>query len=96
MSSFRAPAYGVDVGMICINPEIIDVAPAIKMDLRKQADRSPIKPQGTSLGSSGALQANSRAELNTRVSLIPGVRHWDLPTCTRCASTDLHTLCHGQ
>ena len=73
--------------MIRINPEIIDVAPAIKMDLGRRVERSPFKPQGTLPRSSGASKsaASSRAELNcsTRLSSTPGARHWDLPPSTR-------------
>lgn len=46
--------------MIRINPEIIDMAPAIKMDLGRQVERSPFKPQGICLRSSGAIQADSK------------------------------------
>lgn len=83
--------------MICINPEIIDVTPTIEMDLGRKVGGSPFKPQGLSMRSSAALQADSkqqgRAELHTRLSCTPGARHWDLSTSTQCASTNLHTLC---
>lgn len=40
VSSFGAPPYRMNVWVICIDPKVIDVAPAIKMDLRRQGDMS--------------------------------------------------------
>lgn len=78
MSSFGAPAYGVDVRMIRINPEIIDVAPAIEMDLGRQAERSPFKSQGTSQRSSGALQAASKQQSRAELQHKALLHSWDL------------------
>lgn len=75
--------------MICINPEVIDMTPAIKMDLGRQVERSPFKPQGTSLRSSGALQAErkqqSRAELQHKALL----HSWS----QALGPANLHTVC---
>lgn len=74
--------------MICINPEIIHVAPAIKMDLGKEVEGSPFKCQHTSLRSSGALQVESKQRGRGEGEHKAGARHWDLPTCAHCASAE--------
>lgn len=48
--------------MIRINPEIIHMAPAIKMDLGKQVEGSPFKCQDTSLQRSGAFLVESKQQ----------------------------------
>lgn len=78
----------MDVWVICINPEIIHVAPAIKMDLGKQEEWSPFKCQHTSLRSSGALRVESKPQGRAEVQHKAGARHWDLPTCAHCASAE--------
>lgn len=75
--------------MICINPEIIDVAPAIKMDLGRQVERSSFKPQGTYLRSSGALRAASKQQGRAELWHKALLHSWDLAL----GPAILHTVC---
>lgn len=74
--------------MIRINPEIIHVAPAVKMDLGKQEERSPFKSQDTSPRSSGALRVESKQQGRAEVP------HKALHSWSRAvAPAHLCTLC---
>lgn len=71
--------------MICINPEIIYMAPAVKVDLGKEVERSPFKPQYISRSSSEVFQADSmqqsRDELQHKILLLSWIQALGLAIC---------------